>query len=89
MASGEPAVCPAARCRANGFNLRMDRQALAAFQLDVVKLEHELGIGTLPAGLHREHMTYELRTFGNVGSVVSFYGCPGLDDDVVTGLGGF
>jgi hypothetical protein len=66
----------------------MDRQILPALQFKVVKLEHHLGIRSFSAGLHREHMAYEFRSFGNLGSVVRFYGGLGLDDYVITDFGG-
>jgi len=83
---------PARRCRSprwsDRLNLRMDGQVLPALQLEVVKLQHHLGILARPARLRAEHMAHQLRSLGNLGSVGSLYWRLGLDHYAVASLGG-
>jgi hypothetical protein len=65
----------------------MDGQILPALQLEVVKLEHHLGILARPARLRAEYMAHQLRALGNLGSVGSLYRRLGLDHYAVAGLG--
>ncbi len=66
----------------------MDRHALAALQLDVVKLERYLRILARPARLHADHMAHQLRPLGNLGSFGGLYCRLGLDHHAVASLGG-
>lgn len=47
----------------------MHRQALAALEFDVVDLQRDLGICACVARLRYKHVPYQLRAFGNFGSV--------------------
>jgi hypothetical protein len=49
----------------------MDRQVLTALQLNVIKLERNLGVLARPTRFGGEHMAYKLRPLGNLGSVSS------------------
>ena len=69
------------------MNLRLDRYALAALQLNVVKLECHLGVLALRACLYAENMAYQLRPLRDLGSVGSFYRRVGLDHYTVAGFG--
>jgi hypothetical protein len=66
----------------------MDRQTLTALQFKVVKLEHHLRIRPFSAGLHREHMANEFRSFRNLGPIVRLNRGLGLDDYVIADFGG-
>jgi hypothetical protein len=52
--------------------LRTDWQVLPALELELVKLERHLGFVTRCARFRGEHMTHQLRSLGNLGSVSSF-----------------
>jgi hypothetical protein len=67
----------------------MDRQALAALQFEVVKLEGYLGVLTSRARLRADHAAYQFRPLGNLGSVGSLSWGFGLDHHTVANLGGF
>jgi hypothetical protein len=68
---------PAGRCRtarrSDRLNLGMNWQVLPALQFEVVKLERHLGIVARCARFRGEHMTHQLRSLRNLGSVGSLY----------------
>jgi hypothetical protein len=66
----------------------MDRHAFAALQLNVVKLQRQLGILSRLARLHGDDMAHQFRSLGNLGSVRSLYLRLGLDYHAIAIFGG-
>jgi hypothetical protein len=66
----------------------MDGHGLATLQLNVIKLQRQLGIVARLARLHSDHMAHQFRSLGDLGSVRSLYPRLGLDDDAIAVLGG-